>query len=1379
MNFRTKNFSDENPMIEPCYSFEPHYLSGESAWTGHMPFAYDLVRLARPSLFVELGTWSGDSFFAFCQSVAEHALNARCYAVDHWKGDDQAGKAPEAQFERVQAYCSAIYPGFAYLMRTDFASACREFADETIDLLHIDGSHTYEAVSSDFATWFPKVRSGGVILFHDICVRSSDDHLDFGVWKLWEEVKADHRTFEFSHAYGLGIVVKGENAALEAWLQAATEIPLSAYYATRGTNLVSITALKQKEEALRHECDALRQERDTLRKERNALRHERDGLSRERDGLSRERDGLSRERENLHRDLDVAYRQVEEKSTRVAQLDSEVEHLKITRFEAKRECHSMKSSLSWRLTWPLRFLRERSVPLLSQVRRRGNLPKVSSTESGARTLGDSPDGNSNLDAKHADVGDPGFTAGKGNKIAGSWAPGRHRGRKVIFISGEPGTPGHTYRVRMPAEALAKAGADVRVLKVEELVANQGDLESADALVIWRAAWCNEIEWLIRTARQAGTRIIFDVDDLMFDPLLAKTDVIDGIRSQGFAESKVAELYGRMQRTLFAADYCTCPTRPLATAMRGFQKPVFVLPNGFDEDRYRRSRKAAAVRAKADADGLVRIGYAAGSRTHQKDFALAAGAVAQVLRENPECRLVLFRYESSAGNTNCVVPEEFPELDGLAGQIEWRGLVPVDDLSSELVRFDINLTPLEVGNPFCEAKSELKYFEAALVGVPTVASPTVPFAEAIDHEVTGFLASNQQEWYCALNSLVRNAKLRRRIGGAALLDVLWKYGPERREELASGLIDQILSGSAAAAREFALELRWAGTGRVPRTEWADFEIVFESGSRAASDVAVVIPLYNYADYVVEAMESVKDQTIAQRELIVVDDCSTDDSLTVADDWLRSNANQFTHVALLRNRNNSGLGMSRNTGFFFSDARFIMTLDADNAIEPRCLEKCLEAIDATGAAVAYPKIQRFGEAGGHTSADYWKPTQFAGGNYVDAMALVRRAAWSAVGGYRRMRAWEDFELWCRFVEHGFWGAWVAEPLARYRVHGDSMVQTLKDEGEKQERIVTELHELHPWLDAAALRRAWSAPLFVSEEEIEMETGKSLPDSMADNSGTDPRPRNRQRVEEIVPLLRCPATGYRLRIESDQSLVTEDGSHRWPLRYGRPIFFGSLEDVREFPDTHLSNPIPAPALKLIAEAQGQVLNMSAGGTESWFPNVVELETAIFRNTDIVGDGHALPFADAVFEAVLAVNAFEHYRQPEKVVSEILRVLKPGGHVFIHTAFLQPLHEPPWHFFNCTKFGLQQWFSPFEIVSLQVSENFNPLYALAWQTHEMLAVLRAERGQVSGDRIGALPLKDLAEFWNRPASRRDPIWKDFFQLSQATQERLAAGFELVARKK
>jgi SAM-dependent methyltransferase len=218
--------------------------------------------------------------------------------------------------------------------------------------------------------------------------------------------------------------------------------------------------------------------------------------------------------------------------------------------------------------------------------------------------------------------------------------------------------------------------------------------------------------------------------------------------------------------------------------------------------------------------------------------------------------------------------------------------------------------------------------------------------------------------------------------------------------------------------------------------------------------------------------------------------------------------------------------------------------------------------------------------------------------------------------------------------------------------------------------------------------------------------------------------------------------------------------------------------FPDAHLSNAVPQEALALVQSYPGPVLNISAGGSHTWLPNLIELETAIFRNTDVVGDGHALPFAEGIFDAVLALNAFEHYRDPHKAAAEILRVLKPGGTVFIHTAFLQPLHEPPWHFFNCTKFGLLEWFAPFASVEVTVSENFNPVYSLSWQASDLLSLIHSERGAQTAKQIGALTLEKLASFWRDAKVRGDLCWEDFRLLSQHSQERLAAGFQLVARK-
>jgi hypothetical protein len=159
----------------------------------------------QPSLIAELGTHWGEAYFTFCQTVEEHGLSCRCYAIDHWLGDEHAGQYGEEVFEEVEQYNERYYRQFSYLLRTSFDQAVSQFADSSIDLLHIDGLHTYDAVKHDFENWLPKVREGGILLLHDINAR----HSDFGVWQLWDEIKADFdETFEFSHSWGLGVLRK-------------------------------------------------------------------------------------------------------------------------------------------------------------------------------------------------------------------------------------------------------------------------------------------------------------------------------------------------------------------------------------------------------------------------------------------------------------------------------------------------------------------------------------------------------------------------------------------------------------------------------------------------------------------------------------------------------------------------------------------------------------------------------------------------------------------------------------------------------------------------------------------------------------------------------------------------------------------------------------------------------------------------------------------------------------------------------------------------------------------------------------------------------------------------------------------------------------------
>lgn len=185
---------------------KPRYLSPVSAWVEHIPFAFAAIELLQPATLVELGTHLGDSYFAFCQAIDQLQLNTRAAAVDTWIGDDQAGQYDPKVVEALHQYHDPLYGRFSRLLQCTFDEAADVFPAESIDLLHIDGLHTYEAVRHDFETWIPKLSQKAVVLFHDTQVRTAD----FGVHQFWAEISPKYLSFEFTHGYGLGILITGE-----------------------------------------------------------------------------------------------------------------------------------------------------------------------------------------------------------------------------------------------------------------------------------------------------------------------------------------------------------------------------------------------------------------------------------------------------------------------------------------------------------------------------------------------------------------------------------------------------------------------------------------------------------------------------------------------------------------------------------------------------------------------------------------------------------------------------------------------------------------------------------------------------------------------------------------------------------------------------------------------------------------------------------------------------------------------------------------------------------------------------------------------------------------------------------------------------------------
>lgn len=207
----------------------------DSAWHQHAPFGSWLVQTLTPTLLVELGTHNGFSYFTFCQSASDLDTPTRCFAVDHWHGDTCTGPYGEEVYDAVNGHNQALYSTFSTLLRSDFDAAVKEIGDATVDLLHIDGDHSYAAVSHDFQTWLPKMSPRGVVLLHDIAEYGDG----YEVPRLWQELADRYPVFAFTHGHGLGLVLVGDDpppllADLAAHNATATGAAVREWYARLG-----------------------------------------------------------------------------------------------------------------------------------------------------------------------------------------------------------------------------------------------------------------------------------------------------------------------------------------------------------------------------------------------------------------------------------------------------------------------------------------------------------------------------------------------------------------------------------------------------------------------------------------------------------------------------------------------------------------------------------------------------------------------------------------------------------------------------------------------------------------------------------------------------------------------------------------------------------------------------------------------------------------------------------------------------------------------------------------------------------------------------------------------------------------------------------------
>lgn len=232
---------DNDDLID-ILAYTPMRLEYPFAWVGHLPFAYYLTKKMSPGVIVELGTHKGNSLCAFAEGAKCADTHSLIYGIDSWEGDPHANYSGGCDiYDELKEFVSKEYSNIV-LVRANFADVLNQFEDESIDILHIDGFHSYEAVKRDFETWLPKVKLDGVILLHDIEVEREG----FGAKELWAEIQSKYQTFAFTHSHGLGIVLMEKSVRRKAVRELMNDY--------NGSTLI-YRLLEMKGLALLHKCE--------------------------------------------------------------------------------------------------------------------------------------------------------------------------------------------------------------------------------------------------------------------------------------------------------------------------------------------------------------------------------------------------------------------------------------------------------------------------------------------------------------------------------------------------------------------------------------------------------------------------------------------------------------------------------------------------------------------------------------------------------------------------------------------------------------------------------------------------------------------------------------------------------------------------------------------------------------------------------------------------------------------------------------------------------------------------------------------------------------------------------------------------------------------
>lgn len=337
---------------------------------------------------------------------------------------------------------------------------------------------------------------------------------------------------------------------------------------------------------------------------------------------------------------------------------------------------------------------------------------------------------------------------------------KHGLKDVLFINGCPIDYCERYRVLHKMEELTAYGLSSDET-VPELL-NESMIKCYRAFVIYRTPWSSHVDTFIKLAKENNKVVFYDIDDLVFD--LEYTKDIKGLKSltkeQREEYDDGVRRYGKL---LDCCDYAITTTKVIANEMKKHVKDVCIDKN-IASLKMQKYSELAIKNVERDSDKIV-IGYASGSLTHNADFDIIKDDVKKILDKYENVYLKFIGV--------ITVPDEFREY---GDRILTSPFVDYKKLPEVIRSLDINLAPLE-DTFFNTAKSSIKWMEAGLVSVPTVASNVGDFHDCITDGVDGFLCKDN-EWFKKLEKLVVDSDLRQKMGEAAYNTVHAKFTSNR-------------------------------------------------------------------------------------------------------------------------------------------------------------------------------------------------------------------------------------------------------------------------------------------------------------------------------------------------------------------------------------------------------------------------------------------------------------------------------------------------------------------------------------------------------------------------------------------------------------------------